>query len=116
MPDPSGAHRIAWTNGRESGLFVFETPAENLAAGTLQRVLDPYLKAHAGTTIDYIHGEGSLETLASKRGNLGLYLPPVDKASFFATVIRNGAMPRKTFSMGEAPEKRFYVEARKIGV
>ena len=49
-----------------------------------------------------------------KPGNLGLYLPPVDKASFFGTVIRDGVMPRKTFSMGEAPEKRFYIEARRI--
>ncbi|MEN6476697.1 MAG: DUF1015 domain-containing protein, partial [Rectinema sp.] len=52
--------------------------------------------------------------LAKKPGNFGFHLPPVDKAGFFATVIRDGAMPRKTFSMGEAPEKRFYVEARKI--
>ncbi|HWR13146.1 MAG TPA: DUF1015 family protein [Rectinemataceae bacterium] len=115
-PDPDGAHRIAWTNGRASGLIVFENPVEKLAAGSLQGILDPYLKAHPATTIDYIHGSGSLESLASKPGNVGLYLPPVDKASFFATVIGNGVMPRKTFSMGEAPEKRFYIEARKISV
>ena len=113
-PEPEGAHRIAWTNGRTSGLIVFDKPAEKLAAGSLQAILDPYLKTHPATTIDYIHGSGSLETLASKAGNLGLYLPPVDKASFFATIVQNGVMPRKTFSMGEAPEKRFYIEARKI--
>jgi len=114
MPDPEGSHRIGWTDGRSSGLIVFEKPKAKLAAGSLQEVLDDFLKTHAGTTIDYIHGSGSLESLASKPGNLGLYLPPVDKASFFATVIQNGVMPRKTFSMGEAPEKRFYIEARKI--
>jgi hypothetical protein len=113
-PSPDGAHRVAWIDGRAAGLVTFAHPAEKLAAGSVQKVLDAYLKAHPGTTIDYIHGEGSLEALASKQGNLGLYLPPVDKASFFATVIQNGVMPRKTFSMGEAPEKRFYVEARKI--
>lgn len=113
-PDPSGAHRIAWTDSRGAGLIVFGKPAANLAAGSIQQIIDPYLKSHPGTTIDYIHGAGSLESLAAKPGNLGLYLPPVDKASFFAAVIRNGVMPRKTFSMGEAPEKRFYVEARKI--
>jgi len=52
--------------------------------------------------------------LGRKKGNLGLYLPPVDKASFFSVVIHDGVMPRKTFSMGEAPEKRFYIEARRI--
>lgn len=114
LTDPEGAHRIAWTDGRSSGLIVFDKPKAKLAAGSLQEVLDAYLKNHAATTIDYIHGSGSLESLASKPGNLGLYLPPVDKASFFATVIQNGVMPRKTFSMGEAPEKRFYIEARKI--
>jgi len=112
--DPSGSHTVAWTDGQGSGLAVFENPKARLAAGTLQELLDAYLKSHPETTIDYIHGSGSLESLAAKPGNLGLYLPPVDKSSFFATVIQNGVMPRKTFSMGEAPEKRFYIEARKI--
>jgi len=116
LPSPEGAHRIAWTDGRGSGLIVFDRPVANLAAGSIQEVLDAYLKTHPATTIDYIHGSGSLESLASRPGNLGLYLPPVDKGSFFATVIRNGVMPRKTFSMGEAPEKRFYIEARKIAL
>jgi len=113
-PDGTGAHRIAYTSARGSGLIVFENPASKLAAGSIQQFLDAYLASRTETSIDYIHGSGSLEALAHKAGNLGLYLPPVDKASFFATVIQNGVMPRKTFSMGEAPEKRFYVEARKI--
>lgn len=116
QPDPEGAHRVAWTDGRSSGLIVFDKPKAKLAAGSLQELLDAFLKSHPSTTIDYIHGSGSLESLASRPGNLGLYLPPVDKASFFATVIQNGVMPRKTFSMGEAPEKRFYIEARKISL
>jgi len=83
-------------------------------AGTVQDFLDPFLKSRPGASIDYIHGRESLLALASKKGNLGLYLPPIDKSLFFATVIRDGVMPRKTFSMGEAPEKRFYIEARRI--
>ena len=114
LPDPDGGHRIAWTDGQSSGLIIFDRPVAKLASGSLQEVLDVYLENHPATTIDYIHGSGSLESLASRPGNLGLYLPPVDKGSFFATVIQNGVMPRKTFSMGEAPEKRFYMEARKI--
>ncbi len=112
--DARAEHKIAFTGTRGSGLLVFSHPASRLAAGTIQEILDAYLKTHPETGIDYIHGSGSLETLASQPGNLGLYLPAVDKASFFATVVRDGAMPRKTFSMGEAPEKRFYMEARRI--
>ncbi|MBU0926372.1 MAG: DUF1015 domain-containing protein [Spirochaetes bacterium] len=109
-----GEHRFAYVSASGSGLARFVRPKANLAAGTIQEPLDAHLKAHPGTSIDYIHGTESLEALARKPGNFGLYLPPIDKASFFGTVIRDGAMPRKTFSMGEAPEKRFYVEARKI--
>jgi len=47
-------------------------------------------------------------------GNVGFYVPGMDKSDLFKTVILDGALPRKTFSMGEAHEKRFYMEARKI--
>jgi hypothetical protein len=114
LPDAEATHRIAFTGSRGSGLLTFSHPSSRMAAGTIQEILDSYLKAHPKTGIDYIHGSGSLETLASQPGNLGLYLPDVDKSSFFTTVVRDGAMPRKTFSMGEAPEKRFYMEARHI--
>ncbi|MGO8692749.1 MAG: DUF1015 domain-containing protein [Rectinemataceae bacterium] len=111
----SGAsHRIAFVSSKGAGLLGFPRPRSNLAAGTVQEFLDTFLKANPGACIDYIHGRESFEALATKPGNLGLYLPPIDKSSFFGTVIRDGVMPRKTFSMGEAPEKRFYIEARKI--
>lgn len=107
-------HRFAWLTDAGAGLLRFAAPRAKLAAGTIQAVLDAHLKARPTTTIDYIHGTESLAALARKPGNVGLYLPPIDKGSFFGTVIRDGVMPRKTFSMGEAPEKRFYIEARKI--
>jgi hypothetical protein len=113
-PANDGAHRIGFVSAKGSGLVVFPKPRANLAAGTIQEHLDAFLKAHPGSGIDYIHGTESLVALASKPGNFGLYLPPIDKGSFFGTVIRDGVMPRKTFSMGEAPEKRFYIEARRI--
>lgn len=112
--DASGQHRFAYVDGGLSGLLTFKNPTAKLAAGTIQELLDAHLKAHPQTIIDYIHGTESLETLSRKPGNCGLYLPPIDKGSFFATVINDGVMPRKTFSMGEAPEKRFYIEARRI--
>jgi hypothetical protein len=117
-PGPRGAgpaaHRIACVSPAGSLAISFPKPRANLAAGTVQDFLDPFLKSRPGSSIDYIHGTESLLALASKKGSLGLYLPPIDKSGFFATVIRDGVMPRKTFSMGEAPEKRFYIEARRI--
>jgi hypothetical protein len=101
-------------SGSGSLVITFPRPKANLAAGTVQDFLDPFLKSRPDVSIDYIHGTESLIALASRPGNLGLYLPPIDKSGFFATVIRDGVMPRKTFSMGEAPEKRFYIEARRI--
>jgi hypothetical protein len=113
-PDTSGAHRVAFVSPSGAGVIAFPEPAARLATGTIQPFLDGYLKSGNATGIDYIHGEESLVALATKKGNLCLYLPPIDKGGFFGTVVRDGVMPRKTFSMGEAPEKRFYVEARKI--
>jgi hypothetical protein len=109
-------HTIAFTSSKASGIIRFDDPVATIAAGSMQGFIDPWLKSYPATTIDYIHGSGSLAALASREGNLGLYLPPVDKSSFFETVIRNGVLPRKTFSMGEAPEKRFYMEARRISL
>ncbi len=105
---------VACVSPAGSLLITFPRPRAKLAAGTLQDLLDPLLKTRADLGIDYIHGTESFLALAARPGNLGLYLPPIDKASFFETVVRDGVMPRKTFSMGEAPEKRFYIEARKI--
>jgi hypothetical protein len=113
-PAGDGAHRIACLSPAGSLVISFPRPAAKLAAGTIQGFLDRFVKSGAGIGIDYIHGTESLLALASRPGSLGLYLPPIDKAGFFETVVRDGVMPRKTFSMGEAPEKRFYIEARRI--
>ena len=113
-PAEPGIHRIGVVTEGANICISFRDSPHNLAAGTIQEFLDDRLGKHPEVGIDYIHGAGSLLAIATKPGNLGLYLPPIDKSSFFGTVIRNGTMPRKTFSMGEAPEKRFYIEARRI--
>ena len=69
---------------------------------------------HPEAEIDYVHGTESLAHLGTKPGNVGLYLPAMRKKELFRTVILDGALPRKTFSMGESHEKRFYMEARKL--
>lgn len=89
-------------------------PASKLAVGTLQAYLDDYLKAHKDVKIDYIHGEDSLKKLAGERNALGFLFDGMKKEELFDAVRQDGSLPRKTFSMGEADDKRFYLECRKI--
>jgi hypothetical protein len=98
------------------GPYVFEflEPETNLAVGTLQTFLDKFLVSGYAEKIDYVHGFDILSQLGKQPGNFGLYLPTIAKSDLFKTVILDGALPRKTFSMGEAHEKRFYMEGRKL--
>ena len=80
-----------------------------LAVGALQTLLDSY-----GAKTDYIHGEDSVRELSASDGNVGFLLTSMDKNDLFPTVAEKGALPRKTFSMGEACEKRYYMECRVI--
>jgi hypothetical protein len=96
------------------GVVEIDHPASNLPVGTLQAFLDGFLKEGGAEKIDYVHGQDVVVKLGSQTGNVGFYVPGMDKSDLFKTVILDGALPRKTFSMGEAKEKRFYMEARKI--
>jgi len=95
-------------------MLEFSRPTSNLAVGTIQPELDRFLKEDGAEKVDYVHGADVTLRLGSLPGNLGIYLPGMKKTDLFKTVILDGALPRKTFSMGEAHEKRFYMEARKI--
>ena len=94
--------------------LVFEKPAAQLTVGTLQVFLDEYVATHEGVEIDYIHGEESLAALAGAKGNIGFLFDGMTKDQLFKTVMCDGALPRKTFSMGHAHDKRFYLECRKV--
>ena len=94
--------------------FVFEHPSAQLTVGTLQGFLDSYIEKHEGAEVDYIHGEDSLRKLASKDGAIGFLFDGMTKDQLFKTVICDGALPRKTFSMGHADDKRFYLECRRV--
>ncbi|MFZ3070022.1 MAG: DUF1015 domain-containing protein [Anaerolineaceae bacterium] len=100
----------------QGGFTVVELtqPSHNLPVGSLQDFLDRYLAFHPTTQIDYVHDDDIVTELSKQSGNLGFYLPPIGKDSFFQTVILDGALPRKTFSMGHAKDKRFYMECRLI--
>lgn len=100
--------------GQQYGVIEINQPSSNLAVGTLQVFLDQFLKDGGAEAIDYVHGSDVLERLALQPGNAGFYLAGMPKSDLFKTVILEGALPRKTFSLGQAHEKRFYMEARKI--
>ena len=93
--------------------WFIENPKSNIAVGSIQMFLDEYLKENEGK-IDYIHGEDVTKELGSKTGNVGFIFDAMEKGDLFKTVILDGALPRKTFSMGHANDKRYYLEARKI--
>ena len=95
-------------------LVRIQQPETNLPVGTLQLFLDAWLKAGGAARIDYVHGADVVTQLGSQPDNAGFYVPGMDKSDLFKTVVLDGALPRKTFSMGEAKEKRFYMEARRI--
>lgn len=95
-------------------LVELDHPPLNLPVGNLQALLDGLLKSGKAGSIDYVHGVEAVEKLGRQETNAGFLLPGMDKSDLFKTVIVDGALPRKTFSMGEAKEKRFYLEARKI--
>ena len=102
---------VVW-EGHDAFITVPD-PKVQLAVGTLQGVIDEYLKANGGE-VDYIHGDDVTKELGSKPGNMGFLLPAMGKEQLFKTVMADGVLPRKTFSMGHAQDKRYYVEARKI--
>lgn len=106
-------HIIEFVYADGAGRLTIPNPVCQLPVGTLQSFLDDYLAHHPGRT-DYIHGDSVAQDFGMKPGNIAFLLPAMEKDQLFPTVIHDGVLPRKTFSMGEAHDKRFYLEARKI--
>ena len=106
-------HTIGYVWAGGAGRITVPSPTAQLEVGTLQEFLDPWLKEHGGS-VDYVHGADVTRELGAQAGNIGFLLPAMGKDQLFKTVIFDGVLPRKTFSMGEAHDKRFYLEARKI--
>ena len=106
------AFTVVSADGEERA--VIGRPEGAIPCETIQLFLDDFLSRHPEAEIDFIHGEQSLRTLAQAPGTVGFLLPEIDKHSFFEDVKKLGVLPRKTFSMGEADEKRYYMEAKRI--
>jgi hypothetical protein len=115
--DPNAAHqRFGVITPESYQVFELLTPVHNLPVGNLQPYLDSYLKQNSAVKIDYVHGDEVVDALGRTKGNVAFYLPAIGKNAFYRTIILDGALPRKTFSMGHAKDKRFYMECRKIVV
>ena len=101
-------------NPKKTGIIKITNPKSNIPVGTIQEFLDNLGRNYGFEKIDYVHGDDVLCSLGQKPNNAGIYLPTIQKKQFFKSVIVDGSLPRKTFSMGEAHEKRYYLESRKI--
>ena len=106
-------YSLQWFSGSQSGTVQLHLAPGQLSVGALQNFLDAYLQNNPGET-DYIHGDDSLKQLSAKENAIGFLLPPMEKGQLFGGIVADGVLPRKTFSMGHAQEKRYYLEAKRI--
>ena len=109
---PEG-YPLEWVVGEQRGKVYLDPNKGELAVAVLQEFLDAWLSSNPGK-IDYIHGDEEVCALAQRENAIGFLLPPMEKHQLFRGVISGGALPRKTFSMGHAREKRYYLEGRRI--
>ena len=106
--------QVRFLSANRRGTMHFEKPSEQLTVGTLQTFIDAFVATHEGASVDYIHGAKATETLAMQEGAVGFLFSGMEKSQLFSAVMHDGALPRKTFSMGAAADKRYYIECRKI--
>lgn len=111
--NPDGTFEVPWFTSEEEGVVKLSLDEKELPLAKLQNDLDAWLAEQEGE-IDYIHGEDTLKKLARRKGMIGFLVPPIAKDHLFQDILENGVLPRKTFSMGHANEKRYYIESRKI--
>lgn len=116
LDTPADVQRFTFVAGNAGGADFVErvkNAPHPLAVGTLEQFLAVFCAEHTGVTVDYIHGEAAVRELAQK-GAVGILLPDFAKSDLFRGVVLGGVLPKKTFSMGEATEKRYYLECRSI--
>ena len=113
LPRSQHAAGLLQPGGRHA-LVVADAPAAQLDVATFQGFVDALLAQGGAREVDYVHGDDALAQLAGAAGNAGLHLATLGKSELIGRVARQGPLPRKSFSMGEADEKRFYLEARRI--
>ncbi len=114
LKEPAISQRIGYCDKNSIGIIEISDPAATIAAGSLQKAIELLIKHENGVSVDYIHGDEETFSLGTRNDNIGLFLPAISKDTFFRTIVTDKTFPRKTFSMGEADEKRYYIECRKI--
>ena len=108
----SEGHPVTCVSTAGEETIYLDMEKSPLAVAILQPVLDEYIAEHGGS-MDYIHGEDVVYSLSQEENTLGLILPGMEKSALFPGVLQGGVLPRKTFSMGQAREKRYYLEGKK---
>lgn len=111
--EKTDGQKVRYIYKGKEGEFYIKNPKANIPVGSMQLFIDEYLKNNDGK-IDYIHGDEITKELSSQEGNIGFIFEKIEKKELFKTIILDGALPRKTFSMGHSYDKRYYLEARKI--
>lgn len=117
--DESDDHHLPWVAGTREGaqvqgLLTIHQPAHVLEAVSLQEFLSGFGHENGELHVDYIHGVDTAERIGSQPGNVGLVSQVIDKHALFPTILADGPLPRKSFSLGEAEEKRYYLECRRL--
>ena len=110
----SSCFDIPYRIAGDAGHLIIHQAHGKLAVGVLQNAIDVLVKEQGRADVDYIHGEHALARIAARPGAAGFLLPSMDKSELFPAIASDGALPRKTFSMGEANEKRYYIECRSL--
>jgi len=113
-PLGAGSMAIPCVHAGRNATVQIATSKPMRAIATLQAFLDAWLVAHPKAKLDYIHGEAELREMAAKENTLGFLMPQLEKGALFATVDEEGILPRKAFSLGDAHEKRYYIETRRL--
>ena len=117
VKESKGNFGLVAGGSEKTNFYLFQTQTRDLLVSSIQPLLDKFIKENSSEKnieIDYIHGSDEVFRLGKEEGNITILLPPVAKDSFFTTISKNGPLPRKSFSMGEASEKRFYLECRRL--
>ena len=109
--DGDGDVKIVY-EGIERTLLVNSDPT--VAIADIQNAIDQYMAKHPEVYIDYIHGDDYLLDVAKEKDGIALFMPKIEKNTLFNYVTKHGVLPRKSFSMGHAESKRYYLEARKV--
>ena len=110
----ASTHCLPYRAAGDLGILVIENPSQRTIPETMEAALDLFTRENTEAEVGFIHGEDVIDDLGNKPDALGFYMPPISKDSVFESIVRYGAYPRKSISIGHADEKRYYMECRSL--